>query len=101
MKKLLLASILLTACGAVTPYVNVRGQQLTVTNPTDRYAVAKVTCSRRIFDGDYDRFFVLEPYSSKNVEAHCQHVLICAVESVEYKTPAEIALEVQPDRRRR
>lgn len=101
MKWILLASFLLTACASTTPYVNLRGQQLTVTNPTSRYAVAKVTCSRRVFDGDYDRFFVLEPYSEKNVETHCQHVMVCAVESVEYKSPAEIALEVQPERRRR
>jgi hypothetical protein len=72
--------------------VRLEGSRLV--NDGDRAAIAKVTCSRREFDGEYDRFYVLGPGGEARVPHRAGSV--CAVESVDLRTPEELRLEVRP-----
>jgi hypothetical protein len=103
MRRYLLGAVLAASCAAGLPYARVSGTTLTVHNPTGRHAIAKVECNDRVFDGEYDRYFVLTPYGEKVVSLPTHfhgNPLHCIVGAFEYKTPAEVALEVVPGRRR-
>jgi hypothetical protein len=94
--------MLLTGC-AELPFATVRGTTININNPTGRNIIAKVTCSCRVFDGEYDRYFVLEPFQTKTetVRSRKQNDLVCAIDGFEYKTPAELRLETEQELARR
>ena len=94
-KKNKLSIVLLAAlsgCTMLEPYVHVGGTTLTVSNPSNREAAVKVTCSKRVFDGEYDRYFWLKPESEVTFQVRAN--VLCAVESYDMRTPREVALDV-------
>lgn len=97
-----MSTMLLIGC-AELPFARVRGNSVFVNNPTGQHVIAKVTCSCRVFDGEYDRYFSLEPLTSQaiTVEPRRQHELVCAVESYKFQTPEELRLEVEIQRGQR
>jgi len=100
----MLSALLLSGCAGIFPYATVRGTRLRVENPNERTAVAKVTCSCRVFEGEYDKYVWLKPFEVKVIDLSSSHWhgnsrVVCTVESFEFKTPAEEALDVKQVRK--
>lgn len=82
----------LSGCATLEPYVHVGGTTLVVSNPSGRETAVKVTCSKRVFDGEYDRWFWVKPESE--VTFKVRNGVICAVEKYDRRTAREVALDV-------
>ena len=81
--------VLLSACNLQA----IRFDSHKLVNDTNRSVIIKLTCSRREFDGEYDRNFILGPNRSINIPLRANTV--CGIESIDFKTPEELRLEVR------